>query len=202
VSYALALVHHPLHLHTVRAVPQITQLLLASRSGDGAAFDRLFDALYEDLRRLAHSRLRRSGETMLDTGALVHEAYLRLFRTGQLQSTDRQHFLAYAARVMRSIVIDFARCRSADRRGGGAEHVTLEVEALSVIDPRDAEIIRMQEALAALEQIDYRLAEIVEMRYFAGLTEKEVADALNCSVRSVARGWEKARLFLAVTLDG
>jgi RNA polymerase sigma factor (TIGR02999 family) len=159
------------HPPTVKAVPQTTELLLASRLGDSAALDQLFDVLYEDLRRLAHSRLCRSGEaTLLETSALVHETYLRLFRSGQLPAADRHQFMAYAARVMRSIVVDFVRRRSADRRGGGAEHLNLESEALSVIDPRENEIIGMHEALVALEQIDDRLAEIVEMRYFGGLT--------------------------------
>src|SRR5215510_5308434 len=107
-------------------MPQITELLNASRRGDAAAVDRLFDLLYEDLRQLAHARLRRSGNlTLLDTTALVHESYLRLIRSGSIEAADKAQFMGYAAQVMRSIVVDFIRRRLADRRGGGAARVEL-----------------------------------------------------------------------------
>jgi RNA polymerase sigma factor (TIGR02999 family) len=180
---------------------QVTGLLVAIREGEAAAVDQLFHLLYDDLRKLAHARLRRSGSlTLLDTTSLVHESYLRLFHAGSLEANDKGQFMAYAARVMRSVVVDFVRRRSAERRGGDAVHVDLD-EALShVTDPREREVLRVHEALEELAAIDERLVRVVEMRYFAGMTEEEVAEALDRSRRSVARDWEKARLFLAATL--
>ncbi|HEV7609255.1 MAG TPA: ECF-type sigma factor [Steroidobacteraceae bacterium] len=180
---------------------QIAELLAGVRRGEAGAADQLFGLLYPDLRQLAHGRLRRSGKfTLLDTTALVHESYLRLFKAGSLEAGDKGQFMAYAARVMRSVVVDFVRRRAAERRGGGAEHVELGTESGAVIDPREREVIRINEALEELAAIDERLVRVVEMRYFAGLTEEEVADALELSRRSVARDWEKARLFLATAL--
>ena len=139
---------------------------------------------------------------MLDTTGLVHEAYLRLFKAGTLEAGDRAQFMAYAARVMRSVVVDFVRRRAADRRGGGAVHVELgNRERRCDADPREQEVVRINEALQELAAIDERLVRVVEMRYFAGMTEEQVAEALGLSRRSVARDWEKARLFLAAALD-
>jgi RNA polymerase sigma factor (TIGR02999 family) len=183
-------------------MPQVTELLDASRRGDSAAIDRLFDLLYDDMRQLAHSRLRRSGNfTLLDTTALVHESYLRLIQTGSIEAKDKAHFMGYAAQVMRSIVVDFVRRRSADRRGGDAVHVELDTSTPLPTDPREREVIEVHEALERLSTIDRALARVVEMRYFAGMTEPEVAEALDRSVRSVARDWEKARLFLWASLS-
>jgi hypothetical protein len=109
---------------------QVTLLLDASRRGESGAVEQLFDLLYHDLRQLAHAKLRRSGQfTLLDTTALVHESYLRLFKAGSIEAQDRGHFMGYAAQVMRSIVVDFVRRRSADRRGGDAVHVDIDVAA-------------------------------------------------------------------------
>ena len=181
---------------------QVMALLVAVRRGDAGAVDQLFGVLYPDLRQLAHSRLRRSGHlTLLDTTGLVHEAYLRLFQADSLQAVDRSQFMAYAARVMRSVVVDFVRRRSADRRGGDVVHVDIEDPAVAVADPREREVVRIDEALEELALIDERLVRVVEMRYFAGMTEDQVAEALGLSRRSVARDWEKARLFLANALD-
>jgi RNA polymerase sigma factor (TIGR02999 family) len=180
---------------------QVTVLLDASRRGDSVALEQLFDLLYQDLRQLAHAKLRRSGQfTLLDTTGLVHESYLRLFKAGSIDATDRGHFMGYAAQVMRSIVVDFVRRRSTDRRGGDAIHVDLDAPGAQVEDAREREVIEIHEALQKLSKIDPRLVRVVEMRYFAGMTEEEVADALDRSVRSVARDWEKARLFLATNL--
>ncbi len=177
-------------------------LLSAVRRGEAGAVDELFGLLYPDLRQLAHSRLRRSGRfTLLDTTVLVHESYLRLFKAGTLEAGDRGQFMAYAARVMRSVVVDFARSRGAERRGGDAIRVELEEGLAEALDPREREVIRIHEALEELATIDERLVRVVEMRYFAGMTEEQVAEALELSRRSVARDWEKARLFLATALD-
>jgi RNA polymerase sigma factor (TIGR02999 family) len=181
---------------------RVPALLAALRRGEAGAVDELFGLLYPDLRQLAHSRLRRSGRfTLLDTTALVHESYLRLFKAGTLEAGDRGQFMAYAARVMRSVVVDFVRHRAAERRGGDAVHVELGTESAELVDPGEREVIRINEALEELAAIDERLVRVVEMRYFAGMTEEQVAEALELSRRSVARDWEKARLFLAMALD-
>lgn len=180
----------------------VVTLLAAVRRGEAGAVDELFGVLYPDLRRMAHARLRRSGQlTLLDTTGLVHEAYLRLFKAGSLDAQDRMQFMAYAARVMRSVVVDFVRRRAADRRGGDVVHVGLDESAADLSDPREFEVMRIDEALQELAAIDERLVRVVEMRYFAGMTEEQVADALGLSRRSVTRDWEKARLFLAAALD-
>ena|SRR5690349_8721184 len=181
---------------------QIAALLASIRLGDSVAVDELFTLLYRDLRQMAHGRLRRSGPlTLLDTTGLVHEAYLRLFSAGSLEAQDRAQFMAYAARVMRSVVVDFVRRRAAERRGGDVVHVELNEAEAGISDPREREIMRIEEALQELAAIDERLVRVVEMRYFAGMTEEQVADALAMSRRSVTRDWEKARMFLAAALD-
>lgn len=181
---------------------QMPALLAAVRRGESRAVEELFSLLYPDLRQLAHARLRRSGRfTLLDTTALVHESFLRLFKAGTLDAGDKGQFMGYAARVMRSVVIDFVRRRAADRRGGDVERVELDDDTQAMTDPREREVMRVDEALEELARIDERLVRVVEMRYFAGMTEQEVADALQLSRRSVARDWEKARLFLADALN-
>ncbi len=161
----------------------------------------LFPALYAELRRLARSRLASGGRhTLLDTSALVHEAFLRMQRGGGVALNDREHFMAYAATTMRSIVIDFVRRRSADRRGGDAEHVTLDTRAAESLGASDDEILAVHEALETLAKVDQRLVRVVEMRYFAGLTDAEIGAALGVTDRTVRRDWERARLLLAEML--
>lgn len=175
----------------------VTSLLFAARNDDSQAMNRLFEVLYDDLRLLARAKLRRSAPmTVLDTTALVHESYLRFLRTGDLKVEDRPHFLAYAARVMRSIVVDLIRSRLADRHGGDALHVTLNTEIAESASVREDEVILVNDALEELATIDPRLVKVVEMRYFAGMSEDEIAESLGVSVRTVERDWEKARLFL------
>jgi len=181
---------------------RIAALLAAVRRGEAGAVDELFGLLYPDLRQLAHSRLRSSGRfTLLDTTVLVHESFLRFFKAGSLEAGDKGQFMAYAARVMRSVVVDFVRHRGADRHGGDAVHVELDEGVAVPTDPGELQVIRVNEALEELAEIDERLVRVVEMRYFAGMTEEEVAEALDLSRRSVSRDWEKARLFLADALD-
>ncbi|HJV59303.1 MAG TPA: ECF-type sigma factor, partial [Albitalea sp.] len=151
--------------------------------------------------RLASSRLRRSGDmTLLDTTALVHESYLRFQRAGELGFADRRHFLAYAARVMHTVVIDAVRARQADRRGGQALHVTLNTEVGDALATGEDEVLRVHEALEELMSVDARLGKVVEMRYFGGLSETEIAECLDITERTVQRDWQKARLFLAAAL--
>jgi len=181
---------------------QVTLLLSAIGHGEPQALGELYALLYPELRRLAHSRVRRSGEmTLLDTTSLVHESYLRFEKSGAVEIGDRSQFMAYAARVMRSVVVDLIRGRQTDRRGGEAVHVELdEAHDVPAADPHDNEVLRVHESLEELAAIDERLVRVVEMRYFAGMTEAEVAGALGLAVRTVARDWEKARLFLHASL--
>lgn len=181
---------------------EITMLLRAAGAGRPGAADQVMALLYDELRLLARSRLRRSGEfTLLDTTALVHEGYLRLQGQQGLAFADRQHFFAYAARAMRSVVVDLVRARQADRRGGAVEHLTLNTAiADSAAAPRDDEILRVHDALQDLAAVDARLASVVEMRYFGGLSDAEIAEALGLTERTVQRDWQKARLLLAMAL--
>ena len=160
--------------------------------------DELFPVLYAELRRLARSRLAGGGRNvLLDTTALVHESFLRLQGTGMVQIKDREHFMAYAATTMRSVVIDFVRRRHSEKRGGGVEHITLNTEAGELLGASDDEIMEVHNALESLAKIDARLVKVVEMRYFAGLSDQEIASALDVSTRTVGRDWERARLLLA-----
>jgi RNA polymerase sigma factor (TIGR02999 family) len=178
---------------------EFAALLAAAREGDAAATARLFEVLYADLHRVAHVRLREAGprDALLDTTVLVHESYERFNRLARLDVTDRAHFMAYASRVMRSVIVDFARERLAERRGGAA-HVTLTTGfGNRLADPaQDPEVLRVHEALQALGQIEQRLAQVVEMRYFGGLDNREIATALGVGLRTVERDWERARLYL------
>ena len=156
-------------------------------------------ALYRQLRALAHSRLRDGGRnTLLDTTALVHEAFLRMDGIDLVRSDPVEHrrLLAYASRTMRSVIVDAARARQAEKRGGEACIVTL-TDGAEVVPTAADHIVRVHEALLELEALDPRLARVVEMRFFAGLSDGEIALALAQSERTVRRDWEKARLLLA-----
>lgn len=160
----------------------------------------LFPALYGELRRLARSRLAAGGRhTLLDTSALIHEAYLRMERDGGVPLRDREHFLAYAASTMRSIVVDFVRRRTAQRRGSGVEHMTLSAADHAAV-AADEELLAVHDALDRLREIDGRLVQVVEMRYFGGLTDEDIGRALGLTGRTVRRDWERARLLLAELL--
>lgn len=176
----------------------ITQLLRRAREGDRQAFDQLFQALYPDLRRIARARLAPHVRgTMLDTTALVHEAYLKFEQAARLTPGDRTHFLAYAARVMRSIIVDAARAGRSQRRGGDAVQVTLDTDVAEAAAAGEEQLLDVDAALQRLLQVDERLARVVEMRYFGGMTEVEIGEALGVTERTVRRDWEKARLMLA-----
>jgi RNA polymerase sigma factor (TIGR02999 family) len=181
----------------------LTELLRRAQAGDAEAAKRLFAAMYGELRTLARARLRAGGRSpLLDTTSLVHESYVRFAKAGRLRVEDRVHFLRWAARVMRSVIVDFARRRGAGRRGGGAEHVTLTTGVGARLGLGEQEILGVHEALQAVERLDPRMAKVVEMRYFAGMTEREIAEALDVGERTVRRDWEKARLFLRDALGG
>ncbi|MGZ5185504.1 MAG: ECF-type sigma factor [Caldimonas sp.] len=183
-------------------MPELAALLSAARLGDKEASGQAFSLLYDDLRRLARSRLRQHQTmTSLNTTSLVHESYLRMIGTQSLPVEDRQHFFAYAARVMRSVIVDFARARRAERRGGEADHIVLDTSISGQIAAPENDVMRVHEALETLEQADPRLARVVEMRYFGGLTEPEIAEVLGVSERTVRRDWEKARMLLLAAME-
>jgi RNA polymerase sigma factor (TIGR02999 family) len=179
-----------------------TQLLQAVKEGDSSAMDRVFELTYHELHQLAHRRLQGSAQrTELNTTSLVHECYLRLVQLGQLEAQDRTHFLAYAARAMRSIVIDAVRRRLTARRGGAELHVTLSTETPDAASLGERELLRVDEMLQELGKLDERLVQVVEMRYFAGLTEEQIGAALGLSARTVRRDWEKARMLLLAAMQ-
>jgi RNA polymerase sigma factor (TIGR02999 family) len=168
---------------------------------ENASLDRFFASHYDELRRLAHRRLQRTEKiTLLDTTALVHESYLRFLKAGRVKMADRSQFVWFAAHVMRSIIVDFVRSRHAARRGGGEQRVTFGSEIASRPQPED-EIIRVNDALDELAKVDGRLVKVVEMRYFGGLEEREIAASLGVTDRTVRRDWEKARLLLSLALQ-
>ena len=183
------------------AEESLTQTLRAAHDGDRAAADRAYAVLYPELLKIAHARLRAHGhQTLLDTEALVHESFLRFVAADKLGITDRKHFFAYAAKTMRNIVTDFARRRLTERRGGVAERVTLDTDALDRLQG-DTSVIGVDEALSELESLEPRLAQVVEMRYFGGYTDAEIAAALGVTDRTVRRDWEKARAFIMAQLQ-
>lgn len=183
----------------------ITDLLRRVQDGASGARDALYAAAYPELRRLAHARLRRDrGHTLLDTTMLVHESYLRFVRSGQLRADNRRAFFAFAAQVMRSVVVDLVREHQAERRGGDADRVTLDSRLSGELpggEPGVAEVLAVHEALGQLAGADPRLAQVVEMRYFGGYSDAEIAETLELNERTVRRDWEKARLMLLAMLS-
>ncbi|WP_257387959.1 ECF-type sigma factor [Tahibacter caeni] len=182
------------------ATSDITALLAQARNGDERAVDRLLPQVYERLRQLAHRYLAGGGHQTLSTTALVHEAYLSLVNQRDAVWQDRAHFLGYAATAMRHILIDHARRKSAQKRGGGQfaldwHSADIPVECIA------GEMVALDAALAALGALDQRLAKVVELRFFAGLSVEEVAAVLGITTRSVVRDWNKARLFLHHALE-
>ena len=176
---------------------EITTLLERINGGDRAARDALYSRLYPELQRLARARLRRSETiTLLDTTSLVHEAYLRFLNAGDLAFADRARFFAYAASMMRSVIVDEVRKRRAERRGGDAAHVEFDAEMADAAHRDEEHIIRVHDALGELSAIDARLAQVVELRYFGGLSETDIAGVLGITERTVRRDWDKARTLL------
>ncbi len=176
-------------------------LLLAAQDGDRHAADEAYAVLYDDLRRLAHGRLRQCGDGVtMQTTALVHESWLRLQGVSGLSFPDRARCLAYVSRVMRAVIIDLVRAGRAERRGGQARFLTLDTDMAAASAAADDDILRVHEALDALADAEPRLAQVVEMRYFGGLSEADIAAALGITERTVQRDWQKARLFLSAEL--
>jgi len=179
----------------------LTELIQKVADGDLAARDELFAGAYSELRKLARSRLRDGGRnTLLETTALVHEAYLRFLKVGELRIEDRRAFFGYASKVMRSVIVDAVRERQAEQRGGDLTALTLDTQVLAELPSGGPEIMHVHEALLALEQAAPRLAHVVEMRYFGGYSELEIAEVLGVTERTVRRDWDKARLLLMSAL--
>lgn len=181
---------------------EVTQLLLAWSEGDKAALGQLMPLVYGELRRLAQQHLRRerAGQT-LQTTALIHEAYLRLTDASRVRLENRRHFFGAASRLMRQVLTDLARERSRRKRGGAAVQVSLD-EAMVISRQRDEGLLALDEALTALAEFDERKCQVVELRFFGGLSVEETAEALGISVGTVHRDWRLARSWLARRLEG
>ena len=179
------------------------ELIRSVNAGEAGARERLFAQAYPELRKLARARLYGGGRnTLLDTTVLVHECFLRFLNAGELHATDRRAFFAYAATVMRSVIIDAVRERQALRRGGDLVRLTLDTAAADGLPAGEDEVLHVHEALATLAEAEPRLAQVVEMRYFGGFTDPEIGEALGVTDRTVRRDWEKARLLLLALLEG
>lgn len=178
-----------------------TLLLERLRAGDRGAFDDLFARVYGEMREIAHRRLLRAGpgETLNTTG-LVHEAYVRLAGPGRAALTDRSHFLALASRAMRCILVDYARRRAAQKRGAGAGQARPDT-VQGAAGERAVELLALDEALGRLSGFDPRLGQVVELRFFGGLTFDEIAAATGLSVPTVKRDWARARAWLHRSLS-
>jgi RNA polymerase sigma factor (TIGR02999 family) len=181
---------------------EVTRLLVAARDGDRNALDALYPIVYADLRGVAHRALSggRPGDT-LNTTALVHEVYIKLHGSAAFSPQDRRHFFAIAARDMRQIVVDHARGRAAQKRGGEFQRVDLD-DATIAGDDSGRALLALEDALQKLGELDERLARVVELRFFGGLTVEETAEVLDVDPRTVKRDWRKARAILYLTLEG
>lgn len=182
---------------------EITELIGLARAGDRSASDRLFAALYGELKRLARGQLAGSNVPLHAT-SLVHEAYCKLARGAELAINDRQHFYAIAARVMRQVVLNSVRARDTKRRGGDARIDALDTQALRVAaaDELSEDVLALDEALQKLAELEPQLERLVELRFFAGLELSEISGLLDRSERSLKRDWRRARAFLYAELSG
>ena len=189
---------------TTPSANEVTDLLLDWGNGDKAALDKLFPAVYQELRRLARYYMRRErADHTLQTSALVNEAYLRLVDYKQVRWQNRAHFYAVAARAMRRILVDYARAHRTAKRGAGGQKASLD-EAAIMSGERAEELLALDNALSRLEELDERKCRIVEMRYIGGLSVAEVAEVVGISARTVEREWRaaKAWLYRAISKGG
>jgi len=187
---------------TAPPAQQVTQLLLAWRNGEESALEKLTPVVYEELRRLAHRYMggERVGHT-LQTTALVNEAFVRLIDGKQVNWQNRAHFFAVSARLMRRILVDWARSRQSQKRGDQPQQVTLD-EALMLTRGRNEDLVALDEALKSLAEVDARKSQVVEMRFFVGLSVEETAEVLKVSPDTVLRDWRLAKLWLLRELSG
>jgi len=186
---------------TSEAQPEVTELLIAWSNGDPTALDRLMPLAYEELHRLARRYMRREpADHTLQTSALVNEAYLRLIDQRRVQWQNRAHFFAISAQLMRRILVSMARARHAHKRGQDPRLVSLD-DALVISNERAAELVALDDALVELARLDPRRSQVVELRYFGGLSVKETAEVLKLSEETVMRDWNRAKAWLCVQLD-
>ncbi len=174
-----------------------TQLLINARGGESSAVEALLEHVYDELRRLARAQLRRQSASTLKTTELVHEAYLKLFDERRLAAEDRVHFLSLAARAMRQILVDHFRRRKAQKRGGEFLFETLEEGKIRLPDSGGETLLLVDEALDRLSQRSDRLGKVVELKFFGGMKETEIAEALGLSVRTISNDWRRAKIWLA-----
>ena len=180
----------------------ITDVLVAHRKGESGAFNALVELVYPELHRVARRQLnRRRPGVSLDTTGLIHEAYLKLVDQTSVDWRDRGHFFGVCARAMRQIIVDFARRRNAQRRGGGVHHLNVDDREIA-IQAQAEQLLILNELLEGLEDADSRLLRVVECRYFAGYSESETAEALGVSTRTVERDWLRAKAWLRAAMDG
>ena len=186
-----------------RSRAHVTELLLAWGRGDRSALDDLVPVVHQELRRLARLQMRgeRDNHT-LQTTALVNEAFLRLIDLRRIRWQDRAHFLALSSRLMRRVLVDHARSRSYQKRGGGAVNVRLDDDALVASPERGADLVALDDALADLARVNVRVSQVVELRFFGGLTVEETAEALNVSPETVLRDWRLAKVWLLREMSG
>jgi RNA polymerase sigma factor (TIGR02999 family) len=183
-------------------VPEITKLLQDWKNGDREAFNRLMPIVYDELRRAARNYMRRERtDHSLQATALVNEVYLRLVDVTRVEWRDRAHFFAIAASMMRRILLDAARTRAAAKRGGGDLRITLDEELLAASN-QAAELIAIDDALETLQKLDPRKAQMIELRFFGGLSIEETAEVLGISPQSVKRDWKLARAWLLQEIAG
>lgn len=178
----------------------ITALLGKARDGDRASLDQVLSTLYRELHSMARRQLAGQYGQTLDATGLVHEAYLKLLGRGGVHFDDRAHFFSYAARAMRSVVVDHARQAMAQKRGGDLQRSNELPEDIAGGPRIDEDMLSLDEALNRLAAVEQRLAQVVELRYFGGLSEVEIAEVQQRSERSVRRDWQKARMFLLASL--
>jgi RNA polymerase sigma factor (TIGR02999 family) len=177
------------------AQAEVTQLLLDCRGGGATALDRLFPLVYSRLHEIAHAHLRGGAAQTVSTTALVHEAYLKLIDAERIEWQDRAHFLSLASRAMRQILIDHARKHRSAKRGGELRRVDLDAVQIAVAERADT-LVLLDEALTRLAALSPRLAQVVELKFFGGLTEEETAHVIGVTDRTVRRDWIKARGWL------
>jgi RNA polymerase sigma factor (TIGR02999 family) len=177
----------------------VTGLLLRAREGDDTAFDQVYEALYQELRRVARAQLRRHQRGTLSTGALINESYLRLIDQTQVDLESRTHFLALSARAMRQILVDYFRRKSAAKRGGPEVPLPLAEELVAGRE-RGEQFLALDQALTRLAEHDGRLASVVEMKFFGGMSHEEIGASLDIAPRTVRRDWFKAKAWLTLEL--
>jgi len=187
---------------TLHPTQEVTGMLVAWSNGDESALEKLIPLVHEELHRLAHRYMNRERPGhMLQTTALVNEAFLRLVDSSHVRWQNRAHFFAVSAQLMRRILVDFARSRNYKKRGGDALQVSLD-EALAISPARDADLVALDDALNALAEIDERKSRVVEMRFFGGLSIEEAAEVLKVSPDTVMRDWRLAKVWLLRELSG